>query len=277
MINGQMTLGEINPEYQAFVDKFKPKKTTDDCYTPPNIYEVVLNWCVKEYGIDPENVVRPFWPGGDYERFEYPQGCTVIDNPPFSMITAICNTYNRAGIKYFLFCPYLTALNIHNASLVVTGSSIRYENGAEVGTSFATNLETCKARTAPDLSKAIKQADDFNRKQQTKEMPKYSYPANILTASMLGYMSKYGIDYRVNAESTLFVRALDSQVQAGKTIFGGGLLLAERAAKEKDGGMRAATQKAAEEKTDETQTTVWPLSDRERRIIKRLGDGQPAN
>ena len=66
-------------------------------------------------------------------------------------------------------------------------------------------------------------------------------------------------------------------MQAGKTIFGGGLLLAERAAKEKDGGMRAATQKAAEEKTDETQTTVWPLSDRERRIIKRLGNGQPAN
>ena len=28
-------------EYQAFVDKFKPKKTTDDCYTPKNIYEVV--------------------------------------------------------------------------------------------------------------------------------------------------------------------------------------------------------------------------------------------
>lgn len=36
-INGQMTLGEINAEYQSFVDKFKPKKTTDDCYTPPNI------------------------------------------------------------------------------------------------------------------------------------------------------------------------------------------------------------------------------------------------
>lgn len=23
------------PEYQAFVEKFKHKKTTDDCYTPP--------------------------------------------------------------------------------------------------------------------------------------------------------------------------------------------------------------------------------------------------
>lgn len=28
-----MDQGEL--EYEAFVDKFKPKKTTDDCYTPP--------------------------------------------------------------------------------------------------------------------------------------------------------------------------------------------------------------------------------------------------
>lgn len=28
-----MEQGEL--EYEAFVDKFKPKKTTDDCYTPP--------------------------------------------------------------------------------------------------------------------------------------------------------------------------------------------------------------------------------------------------
>ena len=33
-----------NEEYQAFADKFKPKKTTDDCYTPPNIYEAVKTW-----------------------------------------------------------------------------------------------------------------------------------------------------------------------------------------------------------------------------------------
>ena len=28
-----MEQGEL--EYEAFVDKFKPKKTTDACYTPP--------------------------------------------------------------------------------------------------------------------------------------------------------------------------------------------------------------------------------------------------
>lgn len=30
----QIRLEDINEEYAAFVDKFKPKKTTDDCYTP---------------------------------------------------------------------------------------------------------------------------------------------------------------------------------------------------------------------------------------------------
>lgn len=51
-------------DYDEFVDKFKPKKTTDDCYTPPAIYEAVLTWCEKEYGIDRASVIRPFKPGG---------------------------------------------------------------------------------------------------------------------------------------------------------------------------------------------------------------------
>ena len=33
----------MSKEYEDFVEKFKPKKTTDDCYTPPNVYEEVLN------------------------------------------------------------------------------------------------------------------------------------------------------------------------------------------------------------------------------------------
>ena len=41
--------------YEEFVEKFKPKKTTDDCYTPPGIYAVVRDWaprsgCSTNYG-----------------------------------------------------------------------------------------------------------------------------------------------------------------------------------------------------------------------------------
>ena len=33
-IDEQLTIEET-PEYQAFIEKFRPKKTSDDCYTPP--------------------------------------------------------------------------------------------------------------------------------------------------------------------------------------------------------------------------------------------------
>ena len=133
-LDGQMTFGDIDPHYQLFVDKFKPKKTTDDYYTPDNIYKVVLDWCVKEYGIDPGNVVRPFWPGGDYMQFEYPDGCVVVDNPPFSIISQIVKNYNQYGVKYFLFAPYLTNLTCgFAASRIITGQSITYDNGADWG------------------------------------------------------------------------------------------------------------------------------------------------
>ena len=154
----QITLADVDPHYQAFVDKFKPKKTTDDCYTPENIYNVVLNWVVKEYGIDPNNIVRPFWPGGDYMSEDYPEGCTVVDNPPFSIITEIVNNYNSAGIKYFLFAPYLTNFTAgERVSHIITGSNITYENGADVPTAFLTNLDTYLLRSCPDLAKQIEE------------------------------------------------------------------------------------------------------------------------
>ena len=32
----------FNNEYDEFVKKLETKKTTDDCYTPPNIYAAIL-------------------------------------------------------------------------------------------------------------------------------------------------------------------------------------------------------------------------------------------
>ena len=50
--------------YEEFIEKFKPKKTTNDCYTPPSVYAVIRDWACEEYGIDPTKIVRPFYPGG---------------------------------------------------------------------------------------------------------------------------------------------------------------------------------------------------------------------
>lgn len=48
----QLTMFDDDANYQAFVDKFKPKKTSDDCYTPANIYEAVAAWVAEEYHRD---------------------------------------------------------------------------------------------------------------------------------------------------------------------------------------------------------------------------------
>ncbi len=88
---------EETAEYAAFVEKFVPKKTTDECYTPELVYEAVRGWAVERYDLQGREIVRPFYPGGDYEHAEYPEGCVVIDNPPFSIISKICAYYQKKG------------------------------------------------------------------------------------------------------------------------------------------------------------------------------------
>ena len=44
----QMTFEDESEEYKAFVEKFKPKKTTDDCYTPPEVFDCVAEWAAAE-------------------------------------------------------------------------------------------------------------------------------------------------------------------------------------------------------------------------------------
>ena len=80
-------------DYDDFVEKFKPKKTTDDCMTPPEVMEVVNSYVERRWGIDRSRFVRPFWPGGDYEHTDYPDGGVVVDNPPFSMLANIKRFY----------------------------------------------------------------------------------------------------------------------------------------------------------------------------------------
>ena len=100
--------GWEDDEYKAFVEKFKKKKTTDDCYTPPNIYDAIADWVAREYGLSRADFVRPFFPGGDYQRFDYPPGAVVVDNPPFSILAEIVAHYRDTGRRFFLFAPTLT-------------------------------------------------------------------------------------------------------------------------------------------------------------------------
>ena len=248
-------------DYEGFVEKFKSKKTTDDCYTPSEVYEAVRGWACEEYGIDPDTIVRPFFPGGDYENFDYPNDGVVLDNPPFSIISKICRFYAERRIPFFLFAPGLTVLNAartDGVNAVCTGETIVYENGAKVNTSFVTSFGDFKARSAPDLNKAIaiamKRVDGRDAKQQVK----YEYPDEVLTAAKLNWFSNHGTDFGVLDSDCVRIEAMDAQRARGKAIFGSGLLLSERAAAE-----RAAAERAAAER--------WELSNRERKIVDAMG------
>ena len=257
---------EVTGEYTKFVEKFKPKKTTDDCYTPPNIYETVKTWTVKRYGLENSKIIRPFYPGGDYTREDYPDDCVVIDNPPFSIVTNIQRFYNDRGIRYFLFAPALTLFSGGtNSNYVIAGATITYANGAKVNTSFVTNLGEFKILVAPDLYQAIKQADGEKNAQYAKQLPKYEYPVHVASAARLNYLAVHGASLAIKAENVAFVRKLDAQ--GNKTIFGGGFLLSEKAAAEKATAEKAAAEKATAEKA---AVIRYELSEREKTIIKIL-------
>ena len=250
-------------EYKDFIEKFKPKKTTDDCYTPPNIYEAVRAWAVEEYGLEGRQVIRPFYPGADYENAEYPDGCVVIDNPPFSILSNICRFYEKKGVDYFLFAPSLTlfSTNSGNSSYVVANACITYENGATVQTGFITNLGKDRVILSAKLARVLKEENAKNTKPKV-ELPKYIYPDNVITPALLQKVVKYGVELRIPKSSATFIRALDDQRAHKKAIFGGGFLLSERAAAE-----RAAAERAAAERAEAHR---WTLSERELDIIKGL-------
>ena len=138
-----------------------------------------------------------------------------------------------------------------------------YDNGAIENTSFITNMGQYKIMVAPDLYAAIKAADDENRKEVKRSLPKYDYPDHVLTAARIQHIAKYGQSLKIRAEDCAFIRALDSQKDAGKTVFGGGFLLSEKVAAEKVAAEKAAAEKAGAKR--------WELSEREKEIIRRLG------
>ena len=238
-------------DYDAFVDKFETKKTTDDCYTPPDVFEIILDYVQQKCDIENKQILRPFYPGGDFESVLYLKGCVVIDNPPFSILSKIARFYIDLNIPFFLFAPHLTLFSSDiDMTHIVVGGDITYENGATVKTSFVSNM-------FGDV-KIIGDSELFDRFKKLNEskkvaLPKYQYPANIITVSQVQAIISKGVSIQINKKSTKHCRGLVSQKKHGKAIFGSGFLLSEK----------AAAEKAAE--------FVWELSEKELKIIKSLG------
>ena len=249
---------EGDEEYDEFVDKFKQKLTTDDCYTPPAVYDAVLNFVRTIADLKGKKVERPFVPGGDFENYAYARNSVVVDNPPFSILSRIIRFYCEREIPFFLFAPALTLFSATDCDLtyIVANAPIVYENGAVVSTGFITNMiRDIRIWCCPELMDAIMEAQP----NEDKTKQGFVYPDNIVTAAILGKITKRSVELKIRKVSCEPIKQSDSAEEQGRALYGGGFIMSDRAAAE-----RAAADRAA--------ATRLNLSDREKAIIARLNE-----
>ena len=258
---------ETLEDYDSFVKKFdlERAKTTDDCYTPPAIYEAVLDWLKSKVDLSGKEIMRPFYPGGDYQSEDYHEDCVVVDNPPFSILAEIVTFYTAKGVKFFLFAPTLTLTSASIAgrkdvdvTYIVCGVKVTYANGAVVNTSFVSNLfGDVRLWCCHELYRTVKEVNGKLLQKKKINLPKYAYPNNVTSAALLGKIAK-GADLKIMKDDCYQISQLQSQKRLGKGIFGNGFLLSEKA--------------AAEKAAAAGEMIVWELSESEKRIIKQLGN-----
>lgn len=259
-------LDENDPEYQEFVKKFQAKRTTDDCYTPDVVYDAVAEWVASEYNVSRANFVRPFYPGGDYQKERYKPTDIVVDNPPFSILASIIDWYNERGIRYFLFGPQLTLMGTAagRCTCLAVGVQITYANGAKVNTSFVTNMDDkdIVARADARLYKNVDAANLSQFEGEKKRMPRYTWPKEVIMSPFLHRCAQYGIDFVLKKDEVHLIEELEMQREVGKQIFGKGYLVSNAVL-----NRRLQAEAIIEQKED---AYVWKLSDSEREIIEGL-------
>ena len=246
--------------YGEFTDKFKAKLTTDDCYTPEAVYNAVRDWTVNEFGLEGREIVRPFWPGGDFETFDYPENCVVIDNPPFSIYVKILKFYTEEGIDFMLFGPTLTLFKRYDCCYIVTNETVTYANGAKVNTSFVTSLDKVnRIRCDRSLKDAIAEAEQAGKTKKA-DLPVIKYPDCVVSSAILGKTSR--VDFRVRKDDCVWITHA-----GGNQIFGNGFLLSDRAAAD-----RAAADMAAADRAVERKKVVVQLLPEELEIVRKLNE-----
>lgn len=245
--------------YEEFVEKFKPKKTTDDCYTPDDVYTTIRDYFVDYFHLEGRKIVRPFYPGGDYEHYEYPKGCVVLDNPPFSIITNICRFYKKNGIDFLLFAPALTLCDIASGDMnyIVDNTKITYLNGAIVSTSFVTNMGNYKlVGIGQDLSNAIMKLPSQKKNKVNRQ--KYDNPVNVFSLSI--YSNSF-LKFQIPAENCHFIRKVGNI-----PLYGGGFLI------DTETGTRLQDEK--KRLKDETKIIVRKLSPEQQKIVEQLDNNK---
>ena len=241
-------------DYKAFVEKFEPKHTTDDCYTPPEVYDVILEHVRAEYGIPEDTpIIRPFFPGGDYENHNYPEGCVVVDNPPFSILAKILDFYRAHNIRFFLFSPALTSIGCvvrrEGLTFVNANAKIKYANGAVINTGFITNLSPdLFLATCPSLSKRIKLIQRIMNKK--KKVRKLEFDPHVFCSKTAEKVS--ATDFTIRRD--------EMRPISGGSYFGGACIISSE---------KAAEARAAEAR-EKQRAEYIPLSHRDLESLDQL-------
>lgn len=255
-------------DYESFIAKFRDNpKTTDDCFTPKDVYEAVVEWLGSVYDMSDKVILRPFFPGGDYENSDYPENGVVIDNPPFSMFTKICAFYAAHKIPFFLFGPGMTITSCckYGCTAVMVDNNIVWDNGAVVRVGFASNLfGDIMAMTAPKLRQMLAACPSQNVK---KSLPSFAYPPEVVRVSDFHVICNGDVEYVLHCSECAITKKLDHK----DGMFGDFFLVSTEKGEAKEAA-RLRAQEAARLRVQEAARNAVPveLSPRERRIIERL-------
>lgn len=210
-------LTKAQKDYDGFVAKFAKatEKTIDECLTPPAVYAAVLEWLTERRpDLAGREIVRPFFPGGDFENHDYPPGCAVVDNPPFSIYSRVVRFFKKRGIDFFLFGPGLTLfVEGVDCCYIPAGCQIRYANGAHINTGFVTNMLPGRILLPTSLRERLK---------QNRPRPKTSLPARMWTPARLGVLCRHADrDVTLGADDC----TVPSKRGDAKRAFGGAVIL----------------------------------------------------
>ena len=256
---------ESEKMYKYCVTNGRNINSTDECYTPPAVYDVVLDYAVDRYQLQGKHVVRPFVPSGNYQQYVYDKNDVVIDNPPFSMTTEITKWYINHDIPFFLFINGQYAVSISRglhgkATVIATNTNASFyhkSNNKLIKLGFVTNLEPKNIVLRGDVALT----DKLNGLVKKKVLKKYKYPKNIIRNSDVLTAINRGVELKLTTNNCIFEDRMDYHKKHKLSgVVGGCYLVDDNVYNE---------YKSAMEKVPPSTHPVT-LSEREKGIVKKL-------
>lgn len=126
-------------------------------------------------------------------------------------------------------------------------TTITYENGTKINTSFVTNL---------DEIKGIRILKDFINERQYNEQ-EYEIPENVIGMKTIFDLNRIGIEMYIKKDEFAHVSNFD--IRSKKHLYGGGIVLSDK------------TLKKVSDVLDKNKH-VYEFSDKEKEILKRLNE-----